>query len=212
MVAGAAAPAAACVVVLVAAGRGLPLHAAQPGTTLKILQKKRWPARKLKVQAPLAAPSSWSSTRKSSRERQKGSRRSIAVRSQTSQTEENGENGSHRSGDRESAGSSPPSSSCLYLRRTVRAGELLEYQGTVVVLGNVSQGAAIVADGDIIVLGHLQGNVHAGQRGERKAIVFALEMTPTALSIADKVLSGLSRSTVFHPEIASILNDGTIHR
>jgi septum formation inhibitor MinC len=164
MVAGAAAAPAACVVVLIAAGRRLPLHAAQPGTTLKILQKKRWPARKLKVQAPIAAPSFWSSSRKSSRERRKGSRRSIAVRSQTSQTEENGENGSHRSGDRESAGSSPPLSSCLYLRRTVRAGELLEYQGTVVVLGNVSQGAAIVADGDIIVLGHLQGNVHAGAR------------------------------------------------
>ncbi len=133
MVAGAAAAPAACVVVLIAAGRRLPLHAAQPGTTLKILQKKRWPARKLKVQAPIAAPSFWSSSRKSSRERRKGSRRSIAVRSQTSQTEENGENGSHRSGDRESAGSSPPLSSCLYLRRTVRAGELLEYQGTVVV-------------------------------------------------------------------------------
>ncbi len=71
------------------------------------------------------------------------------------------------------------------LKRRVRSGQLIRHPGHVVVVGDVNPGAQIVAGGDIIVWGRLQGTVHAGAFGDLAAVVCALEMTPTLIRIAD---------------------------
>ncbi len=71
------------------------------------------------------------------------------------------------------------------LKRRVRSGQLIRHPGHVVVVGDVNPGAQIVAGGDIIVWGRLQGTVHAGAFGDPTAVVCALEMTPTLIRIAD---------------------------
>ncbi len=69
------------------------------------------------------------------------------------------------------------------VRRTVRSGQIIRYQGHVIVFGDVNPGAEIIAGGDVIVWGRLRGVVHAGASGEDRAVVAALVLAPTQLRI-----------------------------
>lgn len=72
----------------------------------------------------------------------------------------------------------------LLVRRTIRSGQRLHYDGNVVVMGDVNAGAEIVCTGDILVLGSLRGVAHAGAEGKIEATVFAFRLEPTQLRIA----------------------------
>jgi septum site-determining protein MinC len=63
----------------------------------------------------------------------------------------------------------------------------LEFPGNVVILGDVNPGAYIVASGDIIVLGRLNGVVHAGAEGEERAVVIGASFNPSQLRIAQYI-------------------------
>lgn len=66
---------------------------------------------------------------------------------------------------------------------TLRAGQELFLNETVVVLGDVNHGAKIETTGDVIVLGSLLGEVKAGRDDENGHFVAALEMSPERLKI-----------------------------
>jgi septum site-determining protein MinC len=68
---------------------------------------------------------------------------------------------------------------------TVRSGQRIAAEESIVILGDVNPGAEIVAGGNIMVMGSLRGIVHAGCFGNRYAIVAALNLYPTQLRIAD---------------------------
>lgn len=72
----------------------------------------------------------------------------------------------------------------LFLRRTVRSGQVIHHHSNVVVLGDVNAGAEIIAGGDIIVWGVLRGMAHAGYGDNEAAMVCALQLTPVQLRIA----------------------------
>lgn len=72
----------------------------------------------------------------------------------------------------------------LLVRRTIRSGQRLNYDGNVVVMGDVNPGAEVVCTGDILVLGSLRGVAHAGAEGRIEATVFAFRLEPTQLRIA----------------------------
>ncbi|NMB21012.1 MAG: septum site-determining protein MinC [Firmicutes bacterium] len=72
----------------------------------------------------------------------------------------------------------------LLVRRTIRSGQRLHYDGNVVVMGDVNPGAEIICTGDILVLGSLRGVAHAGAEGKVDATVFAFRLEPTQLRIA----------------------------
>ena len=75
-------------------------------------------------------------------------------------------------------------------RGTVRAGEHLEVDGAVLVLGDVNPGARISARGDVLIWGRLRGIAHAGCHGARNARSVALHRRPLQLRIADAVARG----------------------
>ena len=77
----------------------------------------------------------------------------------------------------------------VFYRGTLRSGQVLESDGSVVVIGDVNPGASIMAGGNVIVLGTLKGVANAGILGNREAFVIALEMVPTQIRIADIVAS-----------------------
>ena len=52
------------------------------------------------------------------------------------------------------------------------------------VIGDINPGAEVIASGDIVVMGHLRGVVHAGAQGNTEAEVFAQSLQPTQLRIA----------------------------
>ena len=58
-------------------------------------------------------------------------------------------------------------------RGSLRSGQRLETEGSIVVIGDVNSGAEVVASDNIIVLGNLRGLAHAGAKGNKKAIIAA---------------------------------------
>lgn len=73
----------------------------------------------------------------------------------------------------------------LLIKRTVRSGQRISYNGNVVILGDVNPGAEVIATGDILVMGNLRGIVHAGAKGDNQASVVAFRLWPTQLRIGN---------------------------
>ena len=98
----------------------------------------------------------------------------------------------------------------LFLNRTLRSGTRIEFAGHVVVLGDVNPGAEIIANGNVIIWGRLRGTVHAGSKGNRSAVICALELSPMHLRIADEVSAALNPQGHPKPERARINENGKL--
>jgi len=98
----------------------------------------------------------------------------------------------------------------LLLNKTLRSGTRIEFSGHVVVLGDVNPGAEIIADGNVMIWGRLRGMVHAGAKGNRKAVICALDLSPMQLRIADEVAAALNPRENPKPEVARINKDGKL--
>ena len=75
-------------------------------------------------------------------------------------------------------------------RGTLRSGDQLEAEGSLLVLGDVNPGARVSAAGHVLVWGRLRGVAHAGCRGDQRARIVALQLRPLQLRIADVVARG----------------------
>ena len=64
-----------------------------------------------------------------------------------------------------------------------------ECHGSGPAASDVNPGAQLIAGGDIIVWGKLQGSAHAGALGDTRAIICALDMSPSLVKIADAALA-----------------------
>lgn len=98
-----------------------------------------------------------------------------------------------------------------FLRRTIRSGEIINYPGNIVIIGDVNSGSEITAGGNIIVLGALRGTVYAGNGGNSKAIVAAFCLQPEILQIGEL----MTRAPEDHerpkyPEVARIKGETII--
>ena len=72
-------------------------------------------------------------------------------------------------------------------RGSIRSGQRIEEEGSVVILGDVNSGAEVIAADNIVVLGTLRGLAHAGAKGNRKAIIAAGKLDTVQLRIANVV-------------------------
>lgn len=89
------------------------------------------------------------------------------------------------------AGAPGPGPQPLHLHRgTLRSGDHRQFEGSVLVLGDLNAGARLSASGDILVWGRLRGVAHAGCRGDQQARIVALQLRPLQLRIADAVARG----------------------
>ena len=70
-----------------------------------------------------------------------------------------------------------------FYKGNLRSGQVLECTSSVTLLGDVNPGARIVSEGNIVVLGALKGNAHAGVSGNDNCFIFALDMRPIQLQI-----------------------------
>ncbi|QQE81305.1 septation ring formation regulator EzrA [Alicyclobacillus sp. SO9] len=70
---------------------------------------------------------------------------------------------------------------------TIRAGQDLQFEGDVIVVGDVNPSAQLSATGDIYIFGRLYGIAHAGSHGNPKAVIAATDFAPMQLRIADFV-------------------------
>lgn len=69
----------------------------------------------------------------------------------------------------------------------VRAGQVLRTEGSLVFIGDVNPGGVIITTGDLFVLGSLRGMAHAGESGNREAVIAASYLEPTQLRISDVI-------------------------
>lgn len=73
-----------------------------------------------------------------------------------------------------------------FYRGTLRSGQVLETETSVVIIGDVNPGAQVISKGNIIVLGCCMGNLYAGASGDAGCFAAALTMKPMQVRIADK--------------------------
>ena len=74
-----------------------------------------------------------------------------------------------------------------FYKGNLRSGQLLEFQTSIVILGDVNAGAQVISTGNVVILGSLKGNVYAGAAGNENAFVVALKMNPTQIRISDTI-------------------------
>ena len=83
-----------------------------------------------------------------------------------------------------------------FYRGTLRSGQSLESDGSVVVVGDVNPGASVTAKGNVVVLGCAKGYLSAGSDGDDHAFVAALDMQPMQIRIGKHI----ARSADGEPE------------
>jgi septum site-determining protein MinC len=77
------------------------------------------------------------------------------------------------------------SSEGQFYKGTLRSGQVLEAESSIIILGDVNPGGRVIASGNVIILGSLRGNIFAGANGNENAFVVALEMNPMQIKIGD---------------------------
>ena len=70
-------------------------------------------------------------------------------------------------------------------RGALRSGQRIEYEGSLVVLGDVNAGAEVIAGENIVVLGILRGLSHAGAKGNKEAIIAAASIEAPQIRISN---------------------------
>ena len=101
-----------------------------------------------------------------------------------------------------------------YIKQTIRSGQVINYEGNIVIIGDCHPGSEIVASGDITVWGVLSGIAQAGSSGNEKARIRALKMNAIQLRIANCYARRpdslntvfVEKTNVFTPEEARIIN------
>ncbi|MDD3419757.1 MAG: septum site-determining protein MinC [Candidatus Gastranaerophilales bacterium] len=104
----------------------------------------------------------------------------------------------------------------VYIKQTIRSGQVVSFDGNVVIIGNCHSGSEIIASGDITVWGVLEGIAHAGSKGNDNAIIRALKIDAIQLRIAsyfarrpDRAnIDFAQRTDTFTPEEARVKNGG----
>lgn len=72
-------------------------------------------------------------------------------------------------------------------RGSLRSGQKIEYEGSLVILGDVNAGAEVLAGENIVVLGILRGMAHAGAKGNKEAIIAAAAIEAPQIRIANMI-------------------------
>lgn len=75
----------------------------------------------------------------------------------------------------------------MVINHTVRGGQEVKANCSVLICGNVNPGAQVIAGGSIDIRGTCRGFVHAGAFGDKTACVVADRLMPAQIRIADLI-------------------------
>ena len=100
-----------------------------------------------------------------------------------------------------------------FFKGTLRSGQILETETSIILIGDVEAGAQVISKGNIVVLGALLGSAHAGAPSRNSAFVAALSMHPAQIKIGGYRRRGRSpgreKPGVLRPKAARV-KDGRI--
>ena len=92
-------------------------------------------------------------------------------------------------------------------RGSLRSGQKLEEEGSVVILGDVNSGAEVIASENIVVLGTLRGLAHAGAKGNKEAIIAAGRLDTVQMRIANIVKEFNREEETFRKQAYAYVNE-----
>lgn len=72
-----------------------------------------------------------------------------------------------------------------FVFENMRSGSEVEYDGNVIIFGDVNPGAKIIAKGSIVIMGNFRGMAHAGKGNDRECFIAALKLLPLQIRIQD---------------------------
>ena len=78
-------------------------------------------------------------------------------------------------------------SETTFHRGSLRSGQRMEVEGSIVVIGDVNAGAEVIAADNIAVIGNLRGLAHAGAKGNKDAVIAAGSLDVVQLRISNIV-------------------------
>ena len=93
-------------------------------------------------------------------------------------------------------------------RGSLRSGQKMESEGSLVILGDVNSGAEVMASDNIVVLGALRGLAHAGAKGNKQAIISAGVLDTVQIRIANVIKEIDRDEEPLHKQAyVSVIND-----
>lgn len=102
-----------------------------------------------------------------------------------------------------------------FYKGTLRSGQMLESDSSLIILGDVNPGAKVIAKGNVIILGALKGNVYAGAGGNEDSFVVALFMAPIQIRIGDTIArsndSARKNKVLSKDAMIAFVEDGNIY-
>ena len=72
-----------------------------------------------------------------------------------------------------------------FYKGTLRGRQILESEQSIVIIGDIEEGATVASKGNVVVTGTIYGTVIAGASGRKDVIIAALHMHPQKLRIGD---------------------------
>ena len=78
-------------------------------------------------------------------------------------------------------------SETTFHKGSLRSGQRLEVEGSLVIIGDVNAGAEVIAAVNIAVIGTLRGLAHAGAKGNKEAIIAASTLDAVQIRISNIV-------------------------
>lgn len=78
-------------------------------------------------------------------------------------------------------------SETTFHKGSLRSGQKMEVEGSIVIIGDVNSGAEVIAEDNIIVVGTLRGLAHAGAKGNKEAIIAVSKLDAVQLRISNIV-------------------------
>ena len=70
---------------------------------------------------------------------------------------------------------------------SLRSGQKVEFEVSIVIIGDVNCGAEVISGENIVVLGKLRGLAHAGAKGNKEAIIAGESIESPQIRIADEI-------------------------
>ena len=98
-------------------------------------------------------------------------------------------------------------SETTFHKGSLRSGQRLEVEGSIVIIGDVNSGAEVIAADNIVVIGTLRGLAHAGAKGNKEAIIAVSTLDAVQLRISN-IVKEIDRDEEEIKEHAYIYVDG----
>lgn len=78
-------------------------------------------------------------------------------------------------------------SETTFHKGSLRSGQKIEVEGSIVIIGDVNSGAEVIAADNIVIIGTLRGLAHAGAKGNKEAIIATSKLDAVQLRISNIV-------------------------